>query len=100
MTANKLHSRNKNLFDKWSIMHLSIGVCLGWVMTPFVALALMTLWEPFEIFVLSPVLKRFGIIFGFESIQNSLSDVFFNTAGVTIGAFVLGAAVSPPFYIF
>ncbi len=100
MNTPKVHRRNKNLFDTWSIVHLGIGICLGWIVTPFVALAIMTLWEPFEIFVLSPILKRFGIVFGFESIQNSLSDIFFNTVGVTLGAFVLGAVASPPFHLF
>lgn len=97
---NQPHRRNKALFDNWSIFHLCIGTVLGWIMTPFIALVVMTLWEPLEIFVLSPVLARFGIIFGHESLQNSLSDIFFNTVGVTLGAFVLGEVVTSPITIF
>ncbi len=99
MKTNK-HHRNKNLFDGWSTVHLTIGILMGWLMAPFFALLIMTLWEPFEIFVLSPLLRRFGINFGYESIQNSLSDILFNTVGVTLGAFVLGAMVAPPLHLF
>lgn len=96
MKKNERH-RNKNLFDGWSIVHLSIGIILGWTMSPFVALVIMTLWEPLEIFVLSPLLARFDIVFGHESLQNSLSDILFNTLGVTFGAYVLAEIVTIPF---
>lgn len=96
----KLPHRNDALFDGWSIVHLLTGVAMGWVMTPVIALALMVLWEPFEIFILSPFLARFGITFGYETLRNSLSDVFFDTIGVLLGAFVLGAVFAPPFYLF
>lgn len=69
-------------------------------MNPVIALSIMVLWEPIEIFVLSPLLARRGITFGFESLRNSLSDIVFDTVGVLIGAFVLGALISPPFYLF
>lgn len=94
------HRRNETLFDKWSIIHLFTGVILGWIMDPFIALVIMTLWEPLEIFVLSPILAKAGIIFGFESLQNSLSDIFFNILGVTIGAFALTALFAPPIHLF
>lgn len=96
----KKHKRNGNLFDIWSIIHFVTGVLLGWIMTPFVALVLMVLWEPLEIFVLSPILGRYGIIFGFESIQNSLSDIVFDTAGIITGAFLLSYFVEPPLHLF
>ncbi len=69
-------------------------------MNPFVALTIMVLWEPIEIFVLSPILARFGISFGHESLRNSLSDIVFDTIGVAIGAYILGALAVPPFYLF
>lgn len=93
-------SRNGALFDKWSIVHLSTGVLFGWLMNPLVAFIVMTLWEPFEIFVLSPFLARFGIVFGYESLRNSFSDIFFNTAGILIGAGLLSSVVEAPFKLF
>lgn len=94
------HRRNTALFDVWSLVHLATGVLLGWVMSPFVALLLMTLWEPLEILVLSPILARFGILFGHESLRNSLSDIAFNCAGVALGHWGLTALVAPPFHLF
>lgn len=81
-------------------MHLVTGVVLGWLMDPFIALAIMVLWEPLEILILSPLLKRIGITFGYESLRNSLSDIFFNVVGVTLGAWALTAAADPPFHFF
>jgi hypothetical protein len=95
-----LPKRNNSLFDGWSIVHFSSGVALGWVLPPFLALALMVVYEPFEIFILSPVLERFGIIFGYEGLRNSLSDIVFDTAGVATGAFILAKLVAPPFSLF
>lgn len=101
MANNKKGKRNGNLFDTWSIVHLVTGVGMGWVIDPFIALVLMVLWEPFEILVLSPILyKKFGIIFGFESLRNSLSDIVFDTIGVIIGAYILSELVGPPFHLF
>lgn len=97
---HRLPARNGALFDLWSVVHFLTGVALGWVMTPVIALALMVLWEPFEILMLSPLLGRFGIIFGYESLRNSLSDVLFDTLGVLAGAYLLVALVPPPFHIF
>lgn len=94
------HHRNDALFDGWSIIHLFTGVAMGWVMPPFIALALMVLWEPFEILLLSPFLARFGITFGYETLRNSLSDIFFDTIGVALGFYVLTSLVEPPFYLF
>lgn len=73
---------------------------MSWVMPPVIALALMVLWEPFEILVLSPFLARYGIVFGHETLRNSLSDIFFDAVGVIAGAYVLTSYVDPPFYLF
>jgi hypothetical protein len=91
--------RNDSLFDGWSIVHLLTGVAMGWVLSPFVALLLMVLWEPLEILVLSPILAKFGIVFGYETLRNSLSDIFFDAIGIIIGAYILGSIVNPPFFI-
>ena len=69
-------------------------------MAPFVALLIMTIWEPVEILVLSPFLARFGILFGHESLRNSLSDIAFNCAGVALGYWGLTALWDPPFHLF
>lgn len=92
--------RNGALFDRWSIVHLCTGVLFGWLMNPFIAFIIMTLWEPFEIFILSPLLARFGIIFGYESLRNSLSDIFFNTVGIILGAWLLSRIIEAPFRLF
>jgi hypothetical protein len=92
--------RNESLFDIWSIIHMSTGIFLGWIINPFIALSLMILWEPFEILILSPFLDRFGIVFGYESLRNSLSDIFFDVVGVALGTWALTSIVEPPFYLF
>lgn len=94
------HRRNDALFDLWSIVHLVTGIALGWVMDPFVALLAMVLWEPLEILVLSPLLARWNILFGHESLRNSLSDIAFDGAGVALGYWVLTPLVAPPFHLF
>jgi len=93
-------TRNGALFDKWSIVHMGTGILFGWIMNPFVAFIVMTLWEPFEILILSPFLARFGIIFGYESFRNSLSDIFFNTVGIMLGVWVLASIAEAPFRLF
>ena len=100
LTLKNLPKRNGSLFDAWSIVHLLTGIGMGWLMDPFIALALMVLWEPFEVLVLSPFLARYSIIFGHESLRNSLSDIFFDTVGVALGAWALTAIVHPPFHLF
>ena len=92
--------RNSALFDIWSIIHMTTGIGLGWLIDPFVALSIMILWEPLEVLVLSPLLRKRGIIFGYETIRNSLSDIFFDFVGVALGAWVLAKLVSPPFHLF
>jgi hypothetical protein len=98
--AKSKPKRNNALHDKWSLVHLATGIILGWVMSPFVALLIMVLWEPLEILILSPLLGRFGIIFGYESLRNSLSDICFNCLGVALGAWGLTAIAVPPFHLF
>lgn len=93
-------TRNGNLFDLWSIVHLITGVAMGWLISPVVAIVLMVVWEPIEIFILSPILARFGIIFGFESLRNSLSDIVFDIAGVLTGYFAIRLLIAPPFQLF
>jgi hypothetical protein len=92
--------RNDSFADLWSLAHVGWAAVLGWIMNPFAALVLMVLWEPLEIFVLSPLLARFGITFGYESLRNSLSDIFFDVLGVILGAYILSSFFDPPFYIF
>lgn len=94
------HRRNTALFDVWSLVHLATGILGGWLMDPFVALLVMVLWEPLEILVLSPFLARFQILFGHESLRNSLSDIFFDGVGVAVGFWALRAIVDPPFVLF
>lgn len=98
--AVAIKRRNETLFDIWSIVHLVTGILLGWLMSPLLAIVIMVLWEPFEIFLLSPLLARFDITFGYESLRNSLSDIVFDVAGVLIGAYGLVALVEPPFVLF
>ena len=94
-----IRRRNQAVFDVWSIIHLATGVLLGWIMSPFIALLLMVLWEPFEVLILSPMLAKRNIIFGRESLQNSLSDIFFDALGVGLGFWLLANLFSPPFYL-
>jgi hypothetical protein len=98
--VNNRPKRNDSIFDIWSITHFTVGVTFGWLMSPFVALVIMVLWEPLEILVLSPFLAKFGIVFGYETLRNSLSDIFFDTAGIIVGAYVLGRWLEAPFHLF
>lgn len=93
-------TRNDALFDLWSLVHLTTGIVFGWLMAPFVALSIMVLWEPLEIFILSPLAGRFGILFGYESLRNSLSDIFFDFLGVALGTWALTNFAPPPFHFF
>lgn len=92
--------RNDSLFDSWSVVHVFSGVLFGWIMDPFVALVILTLWEPLEILVISPILAKYGIVFGHEALRNSLSDIVFNIIGLLIGIYLLREFAPPPFYLF
>lgn len=91
--------RNARLFDIWSIVHIVTGVALGWIMPPIAALIIMILWEPLELFVISPIALRFGSNFGYEALPNTLSDIVFDALGVAIGAFLVTYWLVPPFYL-
>ena len=93
-------ARNARIVDGWSVAHLASGVGLGWVMDPFWALLILILYEPLEVFVLSPLSwKLLGREFGHESLRNSLSDIVFDAAGVLLGTWGLRALVAPPFLL-
>lgn len=93
--------RNDRLFDLWSLVHLGTGILMAWVMDPFLALLILVLWEPLEVFVLSPIASTlFGVEFGFESLRNVMSDIVFDSAGVAAGYFLLRRFVDPPFTLF
>lgn len=83
--------RNHRLVDWWSLTHIVWGAGLAFLVGPFWALAVMTLWEPFEVLLLSPLLARRGRSFGHESLANSLTDLVFNLAGVLAGAGMMAA---------
>lgn len=104
ITANKdprrVAKRNGNIYDRWSWVHLATGVMIGWLVNPLIGLALMIAWEPFEIFILSPILAKYGILFGYETWRNSISDIVFNTLGVAIGYFILSALIDPGYRLF
>lgn len=100
MTRSILPKRNGRIFDLWSVIHFSTGMILGWLLDPFVALVILVLWEPLEIFVISPLLMRFNIVFGYETLRNSLSDILFDTLGVIAGTVILTSIITPPFHLF
>ena len=83
--------RNNRLYDAWSLVHFATGVGLGWLLNPFLAIGLMILWEPLEIFILSPLLAKRGIVFGYETWRNSFSDIVVDTAGVITGFLLLAS---------
>lgn len=93
-------ARNDRLFDLWSLVHVATGILLGWVMDPFIALVIMILWEPLEIFVLNPISMRlFDYPFGFESWRNAVSDIVFDAVGIAIGFYGVRAVWDPPFML-
>lgn len=98
--AGRQKGRNDAWIDSWSLIHFLTGVVLGYVMPPFLAASLMILYEPLEIFILSPFAARFKINFGYEALPNSLSDIVFGIAGVTVGYYGLFSIATPPFHLF
>lgn len=94
-------ARNDALVDPWSWVHLASGIGLGWCMDPFWALLILVLWEPLELWVLSPLSWRlFGREFGHETLRNSLSDIVFDALGVLLGVWALRPLLDPPFVLF
>ena len=98
--AKRALGRNNRWYDIWSLVHFCTGVLLGWLMAPFVAIVIMILWEPLEILVLSPILARLDIDFGYETAKNSFSDIVVDTAGVALGYYVVLHFISAPFHLF
>ena len=89
----KESARNDKLIDRWSLVHVGSSAVLTWLIGPIAALLVVTSWEPLEIFVISPLLARHGIVFGNETWRNSLSDVIFNGLGITAAVFILKLTV-------
>src|SRR5258708_1423287 len=95
--ATPPQERNAKVYDAWSYVHVFSGTRVGWLLPAPLALLLIALHEPFETQLLSPFLwKRFGIIYGYEALPNSLGDIGFGTLGLIIGHFVLGMLISTP----
>lgn len=89
MVKRTRKSRNGVLLDKWSLVHLAFGFVLGLIVNPILAIVLLIAWEPFEIFILSPVMARFNVVFGYETLKNSLSDMLVDCVGVLLAILVL-----------
>ncbi len=81
--------RNNSFVDMWSFIHLFNSVILCLLLGPGIAFAIAVLWEPLEIFIISPLVAKLGITFGHETIRNSLSDIVFDAIGVAIGILIL-----------
>jgi len=77
-----MYSKNKKLIDWWSFVHLVSSAGLALVLGPAIGLIVALLWEPLELFVLSPLLAKRGIDFGNESWRNVVSDIVFDSIGV------------------
>jgi hypothetical protein len=77
-------ARNSAYFDLWSIVHFLTGIVMASFINPLLAFVLMVLWEPIEILVLSPILGRHGVLFGYETLVNSLSDIVVDTLGILV----------------
>lgn len=92
--------RNNAMFDIWSLVHCLTGVLMGWIMPPQTALLLMVLWEPLEILIISPIVGRRGVVFGYETLKNSVSDIAADSLGIIIGMFWLAEYFEPPIHLF
>jgi hypothetical protein len=77
--------RNRTAVDIWSLTHIVWAAMLTLVVGPVYAFVLMALWEPLEIYGLSPLMAKWGIEFGHEGWQNTVSDIGFNLLGVLVG---------------
>lgn len=81
--------RNNNNFDKWSVVHLSSGIIFGLIFNPIVAFVVLVAWEPIEILLISPLLAKHKITFGYETVKNSLSDILFDSAGILTALIII-----------
>lgn len=85
----KQHSdRNGSLVDVWSFVHVGASALITLFVGPLLAIVITFAWEPLENLVICPLLGKFGILFGHETLKNSLSDLVFNTIGIGI-AYIL-----------
>jgi hypothetical protein len=87
VSLERTRPRNGRLVDWWSLTHVAWGIILSLLVGPFAALVLLSLWEPFEILVLSRIAAHLGVDFGHEALENSLMDLIFNVLGVLIATF-------------
>lgn len=88
-TIKQKTARNDAVLDKWSAVHFVTSAVLCVLFGPVIAVVVTYIWEPIEIFVISPIVARFGILFGHETLRNSLSDIAVNTIGVGAGLILL-----------
>lgn len=93
-------ARNDSLFDGWSIVHVITSILFTLTVGPKLALVIVFLWEPLEIYLLSPLLAKIGITFGDETLKNSLSDLFFDAVGIAIGYAILRYTVIEQLIVF
>jgi hypothetical protein len=97
---SKPELRNNQVYDGWSLVHFLTGILLGWLVNPVAGIIIMVLWEPLEILILSPLLKKFGIVFGYETFKNSVSDIVADSLGILIGYYLIRLLLSPPLSLF
>ncbi len=74
--------RNNKLVDGWSYIHFLSAAALCFLFGPLAAIVITFAWEPIELFVLSPILAKFDVLFGHETLRNSLSDLVMDSIGV------------------
>lgn len=89
--ANIPVPQNWSLVDIWSFTHIAWGCVFGFLLPPVYAFMLLALYEPLEVYVLSPIAyKQFGIVFGNEGLANSLADLVFNAIGIALALYLFG----------
>ncbi len=81
--------RNDALVDAWSFVHVCSTFFLTLWLGPLHAFVLVVMWEPFENLLLSPVLAKFGISFGHETMKNAMSDIVFDSIGLGLALLIL-----------
>lgn len=81
--------RNAQWFDAWSIVHFGSAAALTFLLGPLWAAAIVILWEPLELFVLSPLATRFGMSFGREAWPNVVGDLISDGLGVGAALLIL-----------
>ena len=59
----------------------------------------MAAWEPLETQLVSPLLMRRGIVFGYEALPNSLSDIVFDGFGIIVGTLLAHALHVTPLFL-